>query len=55
MGTEAPRGFTAYGASKGAILGLTLPMARDLATNGIRVNALAPGMIWTPMTNKTTE
>ena len=36
-------------ASKAAIVGLTLPMARDLARNGIRVMTIAPGIFETPM------
>ena len=42
-------GQTAYSASKGGIVGMTLPMARDLAPVGIRVNAIAPGVMGTPM------
>lgn len=42
-------GQTAYAASKAAIVGLTLPMARDLARNGIRVMTIAPGIFETPM------
>ena len=42
-------GQTAYAASKGAIVALTLPMARDLASTGIRVNTIAPGIMGTPM------
>lgn len=38
-------GQVAYAASKGAIVGMTLPIARDLATMGIRVNTIAPGRI----------
>lgn len=37
-------GQAAYAASKGAIVGMTLPLARDLASYGIRVNTIAPGM-----------
>jgi NAD(P)-dependent dehydrogenase (short-subunit alcohol dehydrogenase family) len=37
-----------YSASKGAVLGLTLAMAADLASEGIRVNAVAPGTADTP-------
>lgn len=37
-------GQAAYSASKGAIVGMTLPLARDLASYGIRVNTIAPGM-----------
>lgn len=42
-------GQAAYAASKAAIVGLTLPMARDLARNGIRVMTIAPGIFETPM------
>ena len=42
-------GQDAYAASKGGIVGLTLPAARDLAVVGIRVNAVAPGLIDTPI------
>jgi len=42
-------GQTAYGASKAAVVGLTLPMARDLSRNGIRVMTIAPGIFETPM------
>ena len=46
---EGQIGQSAYSASKGGIVSLTLTMARDLARNGIRVNAIAPGLIHTPM------
>jgi NAD(P)-dependent dehydrogenase (short-subunit alcohol dehydrogenase family) len=42
-------GQVAYSASKGGVVGLTLPAARDLAQHGIRVNAIAPGIFDTPM------
>jgi NAD(P)-dependent dehydrogenase (short-subunit alcohol dehydrogenase family) len=42
-------GQAAYAASKAAIVGLTLPMARDLARSGIRVMTIAPGIFETPM------
>ena len=42
-------GQCAYAASKAGIVGLTLPMARDLASLGIRVCAIAPGLFETPM------
>merc|ERR1712034_248666 len=42
-------GQAAYAASKGAIVGMTLPLARDLSTQGIRVNTIAPGLFDTPL------
>ena len=42
-------GQPAYGASKAAVAGLTLPLARELARYGIRVMTIAPGIFWTPM------
>lgn len=48
-GYEGQMGQSAYAASKGAIIALSLPMARDLAKSGIRVNAIAPGIMGTPM------
>ena len=42
---EGQIGQAAYSASKGAIVGMTLPIARDLAQNGIRVNTIAPGRL----------
>ena len=42
-------GQAAYSASKGGVVGMTLPMARELARFVIRVNTLAPGIFWTPM------
>ncbi len=48
-GFEGQVGQAAYAASKGGILALNLPMARDLAPVGIRVNAIAPGTMGTPM------
>ncbi len=42
-------GQTAYSASKGGIVGMTLPMARDLSSVGVRVNTIAPGIIDTPL------
>jgi NAD(P)-dependent dehydrogenase (short-subunit alcohol dehydrogenase family) len=42
-------GQAAYGASKAAVAGMTLPMARDLSRNGIRVMTIAPGIFETPM------
>lgn len=42
-------GQTSYSASKGGVVGMTLPMARDLSRHGIRVNTIAPGLIDTPI------
>ena len=46
---EGQMGQVAYAASKGGIVGMTLPMARDLAASGIRVCAIAPGLFLTPL------
>lgn len=48
-GLEGQTGQLAYAAAKAAILGMTLPMARDLAPVGIRVCAIAPGTMGTPL------
>ncbi|GAB3278074.1 SDR family NAD(P)-dependent oxidoreductase [Parahaliea aestuarii] len=48
-GMEGQVGQLAYSASKGGILGMTLPMARDLASYGVRVNTIVPGLIHTPL------
>jgi NAD(P)-dependent dehydrogenase (short-subunit alcohol dehydrogenase family) len=56
--TAALRGFRyapAYVASKHALLGLTRAMAEDLVGKGIRVNALCPGFLDTPMTARNIE
>jgi len=42
-------GQAAYAASKGGIVGMTLPIARDLSSIGVRVNTIAPGIMDTPM------
>ncbi len=42
-------GQCAYSASKGGVVGMTLPIARDLSSSGIRVNTIAPGLIDTPI------
>jgi 3-hydroxyacyl-CoA dehydrogenase/3-hydroxy-2-methylbutyryl-CoA dehydrogenase len=42
-------GQVAYSASKAGIVGMTLPMARDLSSIGVRVNTIAPGLIETPL------
>jgi NAD(P)-dependent dehydrogenase (short-subunit alcohol dehydrogenase family) len=46
---EGQIGQAAYSASKGGVVALTLPAARELAQFGIRVNAIAPGLFLTPM------
>ncbi len=42
-------GQVAYAASKGGVVGMTLPMARELASSGVRVMTIAPGLFMTPM------
>ncbi len=46
---EGQTGQVAYAASKGAVVGMTLPLARDLSGHGIRVMTIAPGLFKTPM------
>lgn len=46
---EGQMGQAAYSASKAGIVGMTLPIARDLSSYGIRINAIAPGLFRTPM------
>lgn len=46
---EGQIGQAAYSASKGGIVGMTVPIARDLASLGIRVNTIVPGLFATPM------
>ena len=46
---EGQVGQAAYAASKGGLVGMTLPVARDLASLGVRVMAIAPGLMETPM------
>jgi NAD(P)-dependent dehydrogenase (short-subunit alcohol dehydrogenase family) len=48
-GYEGQIGQAAYASSKGGIIGLTLPAARELAASGIRVMTIAPGLIETPL------
>ena len=48
-GLEGQTGQIAYSASKGGIIGMTLPAARDLAAIGVRVNTICPGIIDTPI------
>lgn len=46
---DGQKGQPAYAASKAGVAGMTLPMARDLASIGVRVNCIAPGLFLTPM------
>jgi NAD(P)-dependent dehydrogenase (short-subunit alcohol dehydrogenase family) len=46
---DGQEGQVAYAATKAALAGMTLPLARDLAAYGIRVNTIAPGSIDTPI------
>ena len=46
---EGQIGQAAYSASKGGVVAMTLPIARELARIGVRVNAIAPGIFMTPM------
>jgi NAD(P)-dependent dehydrogenase (short-subunit alcohol dehydrogenase family) len=48
-GIEGQTGQIAYSASKGGIIGMTLPAARDLSAVGVRVNTICPGIIDTPI------
>jgi len=52
---DGQRGLCAYGGSKAAVAGMTLPLARDLASLGMRVVAVAPGVMATPMLNNLPE
>ncbi len=46
---DGQAGQAAYAASKAGVAGMTLPLARDLARSGIRINTIAPGLFLTPM------
>ncbi len=48
-------GQVAYSASKGGVVGMTLPLARDLAVMGVRVNCIAPGIFNTPLMNSSPD
>jgi NAD(P)-dependent dehydrogenase (short-subunit alcohol dehydrogenase family) len=52
---EGQVGQVAYAASKGGVVGMTLPAARDLAQHGIRVCTIAPGIVDTPMMGQIDE
>lgn len=52
---EGQMGQVAYSASKGGVLSMTLPMARDLSREGIRVVAILPGLFGTPMFDELPE
>ena len=54
-GIEGQKGQLAYAAGKGGVIGMTLPMARDLARHDIRVVCVAPGIIDTPLMAKATD
>lgn len=50
-GEDGQIGQAAYSASKGGVIGMTLPIARDLMSEGIRVNTILPGIFNTPLMN----
>jgi NAD(P)-dependent dehydrogenase (short-subunit alcohol dehydrogenase family) len=50
-GEDGQIGQAAYSASKGGVIGMTLPIARDLMNEGIRVNTILPGIFNTPLMN----
>jgi 3-hydroxyacyl-CoA dehydrogenase/3-hydroxy-2-methylbutyryl-CoA dehydrogenase len=52
---EGQKGQLAYSASKGAVVGMSLPMARDLSRYGIRVMCIAPGIIDTPLMQQASD
>ena len=52
---DGQMGQAAYSASKGGVVGMTLPIARDLASEGIRVNTILPGIFDTPLLGRAAE
>lgn len=48
---DGQNGQGAYSAAKAGIVGMTLPMARDMGTRGVRINTIAPGVFATPLTS----
>ena len=52
---EGQIGQVAYSATKGAVMAMTLPIARELSAFGIRVATIAPGVFWTPMVGGMTQ
>ncbi len=52
---EGQIGQAAYSASKGGVVGMTLPLAREFTRIGVRVVSIAPGVFWTPMIDGLTE
>ena len=52
---DGQMGQAAYSASKGGVVGMTLPIARDLSGEGIRVNTILPGIFNTPLMNNAPE
>lgn len=52
---DGQMGQAAYGASKAGVAGMTLPVARDLSSFGIRINTIAPGLFRTPMAETLSE
>lgn len=55
VGLKGDKGQTAYSASKGAVIAMTRSAAKELASYGIRVNSVAPGLTDTPMFHETDE
>jgi NAD(P)-dependent dehydrogenase (short-subunit alcohol dehydrogenase family) len=49
LASDGQIGQASYSASKGGVVGMTLPIARDLSAVGVRVNTIAPGLIDTPI------